>query len=202
MGFQQPPYGQSPYGQQPQPYGQPPKPPVPSSAPAIIAALIVATILTVGLIAIAAVALGGSGDDDDSAPPITHSYTAEPTTEATTSEPARPSETETTAPIVGKGCDALLAKYKRERDSGELWQRIPDTAANRTALTAYLYLLTDLCMAAKFAPDRQSEYDAKAADLEQLFLAQKPLGTDIEIKLSDRTFRYNGTTGEGGFTPN
>src|SRR5690606_32010400 len=42
---------------------------------------------------------------------------------------------------------AKIDEYKRLRDSGALWQSIPDTDFNRTAVSAFLYFLTDMKVA-------------------------------------------------------
>lgn len=96
---------------------------------------------------------------------------------------------------------ATIDEYKTARDSGTLWATIPDTQFNRTALSAFLYLLTDLKLAASFGADT-SDYLEQADELEQKLLNEEPLGSDISIKLSDRTFTYDGETGEGGYTAN
>lgn len=108
------------------------------------------------------------------------------------------------APAAGSVETALQAKidgYKSARSSGVLWATIDDTEYNRTAVSAFLYLLTDLKLAASFGADT-SGYLARADELEQKLLAGEPLGSDISIKLSDRTFTYDGDTGEGGYTDN
>ena len=108
------------------------------------------------------------------------------------------------APATGAVETALQAKideYKIARDTGTLWATIPDTEYNRTALSAFLYLIIDLKVAASFGADT-SDYLDQADALEQKLLNQEPLGSDITIKLSDRTFTYDGDTGEGGYTDN
>lgn len=101
--------------------------------------------------------------------------------------------------------DRLAAKideYKRLRDSGALWQTIPDTEYNRTAVSAFLYLMTDMKVATIWGIDEQQaqEYDERMAMLEERLLAQQPLGDDIKITLEDKVFTYDGETGEGGYT--
>jgi hypothetical protein len=96
---------------------------------------------------------------------------------------------------------AMIDEYKVARDNGSLWNQIDDTDYNHTALSAFLYLLTDLRLAASFGADT-SDYLARANELERKLLNEEPLGTDISIKLSDRTFTYDGDTGEGGYTAN
>ncbi|MEV7611052.1 hypothetical protein AB0N61_16310 [Microbacterium sp. NPDC089320] len=101
--------------------------------------------------------------------------------------------------------DALQAKideYKRLRDSGALWQSIPDTEFNRTAVSAFLYFLTDMKVATIWGVDeaQAQEYDERMAMLEERLLAQQPLGDDINITLEEKIFTYDGETGEGGYT--
>ncbi|MFT4199980.1 hypothetical protein [Gordonia sp. (in: high G+C Gram-positive bacteria)] len=201
-----PPQGQPPNGQQPgqpqqpyqQPYGQQPygqvaypPPPAPKSNTTLIVSIVAVFVLLAALIGVViAAVMYSSGRDSSSA--VESSYVVPPTYETST-----PTEDAPTT-----GCDAQLEKYKQLRASGDLWKQIPETESNKVAVQAYLYLLIDLCTASKFAPDKAAEYDAKAAEYERRLLAQQPLGTDVEIKLSGRTFHYNGTTGEGGYTPN
>ena len=102
---------------------------------------------------------------------------------------------------VESSLQAMIDQYTSDRDDGSLWSTIPDSDFNRTALTAFLYLLTDLRLAASFGADT-SDYLSRADALEQKLLSQEPLGTDVTITLRDRTFTYDGDTGEGGFTAN
>lgn len=106
-----------------------------------------------------------------------------------------------TADEVGDWLGAKMDEYKRARDDGSLWTRIPDNAFNQTAVTAFLYFLTDMKSATLFGIDQATadEYVAETARLEQLLLAQQPLGDDIEITFEDGGFRYDGDTGEGGY---
>lgn len=101
--------------------------------------------------------------------------------------------------------DALEAKideYRAARESGALWERIPDNDFNRTAVSAFLYLLTDMKVATAWGIDEDTaaEYAQEMTDLEERLLAEEPLGSDVTITLSDRTFTYDGSTGEGGYT--
>jgi len=98
--------------------------------------------------------------------------------------------------------DAKIGEYRAARDSGALWDRIPDSDFNRTAVSAFLYLLTDMKVATAWGidADTAAEYTREMADLEERLLAEEPLGSDITITLSDRTFTYDGSTGEGGYT--
>lgn len=102
---------------------------------------------------------------------------------------------------VESSLQATIDEYKLARDNGSLWTTIPDSDFNRTAVSAFLYLLTDLKLAASFGADT-SDYLDRADELEQKLLNQEPLGSDISITLSDRTFTYDGDTGEGGYTNN
>lgn len=124
------------------------------------------------------------------------------------SDPSDPSDDPGGAPDAEAGAeiaDLLQAKadeYKRLRDSGALWQSIPDTEFNRTAVTAFLYFLTDMKVATIWGIDAQTaaEYEERMTMLEEKLLAQQPLGDDIQITLEEgRVFRYDGETGEGGY---
>jgi hypothetical protein len=103
---------------------------------------------------------------------------------------------------IAERLEAKIDEYRRLRDSGALWQTIPDNEYNRTAVTAFLYLMTDMKVATIWGIDEQQaqEYDERMAMLEEKLLAQQPLGDDIKITLEDRVFTYDGETGEGGYT--
>jgi hypothetical protein len=103
------------------------------------------------------------------------------------------------ADSVEETLQATIDRYSGARDNGALWKRIDDTPHNRTAVSAFLYLLTDMKLAASFGGDT-TDYLDRADELEQKLLNEEPLGTDIEIILSDRVFTYDGETGEGGYT--
>ena len=112
-------------------------------------------------------------------------------------EPDDPPANDTEAMLEEK-----IAEYRAARDDGSLWEQIPDTQFNRTALTAFLFFLTDMKVAAMWGIDGETaaEYETEVAELERRLLAQEPLGSDIEIAFSeDRIFRYDGQTGEGGY---
>lgn len=100
---------------------------------------------------------------------------------------------------VEEALQAKIDQYKAARENGALWKRIDDTPYNRTAVSAFLYLLTDMKLAASFGGDTTGYLD-RADELEQKLLAEEPLGTDIEIILSDRVFTYDGDTGDGGYS--
>ena len=108
------------------------------------------------------------------------------------------------AATIGDELQAKIDEYRTARDDGSLWQKIPDNEFNRTAVTAFLYIVTDLKAATIWgATDQQArEYTTKVADVEAKLLAQQPLGEDIHIELETRTFDYDGSTGEGGYTDN
>lgn len=97
----------------------------------------------------------------------------------------------------------MLDKYEFADDDGSLWEVIPETRENRTALVAFRFFLTDMRLAASFGDDlgQNSEYSDRTDEFEKRFLAEEPLGEDIEIAFSeDRIFRYDGATGEGGYS--
>ncbi len=98
--------------------------------------------------------------------------------------------------------DDTIEKYKAARDDGSLWEQLPKTEFNETAVTAFLLLLADMKAATIWGVDEstEAEYLSRAFTLEALLLAEEPLGDDIEITFSDdRVFRYDGETGEGGY---
>lgn len=104
---------------------------------------------------------------------------------------------------IAERLEAKIDEYQRLRDSGALWQSIPDNEFNRTAVSAFLYLMTDMKVATIWGIDDEQaqEYDERMAMLEERLLAQEPLGDDIKITLEDKVFTYDGETGEGGYTP-
>ena len=108
------------------------------------------------------------------------------------------------AATIGDELQAKIDEYRTARDDGSLWQKIPDDEFNRTAVTAFLYIVTDLKAATIWGvtDEQAQEYAAKVADVEAKLLAQQPLGEDIHITLETRTFDYDGSTGEGGYTDN
>lgn len=113
-----------------------------------------------------------------------------------------PADPDADASGIADRLEAKIEEYKRLRDSGALWQTIPDNEYNRTAVTAFLYLMTDMKVATIWGIDEQQaqEYDERMAMLEERLLAQQPLGDDIKITLEDKVFTYDGETGEGGYT--
>ncbi|GAA1984372.1 hypothetical protein GCM10009718_22180 [Isoptericola halotolerans] len=94
-----------------------------------------------------------------------------------------------------------ISEVKLLRESGDLWEQIPDDEFNRTAVSAYLYLMTDMELATRFGVDEQTadEYVERARHLEELLMAQEPLGSSIDLTFEDGVFRYDGDTGEGGY---
>lgn len=80
---------------------------------------------------------------------------------------------------------------------------LEDTRFNRVAIAAFSFFLTDMISATNVDPDDEDAvgYMEDAAEYERLLLAGEPLGDDIEIVFSeDRVFRYDGATGEGGYS--
>ncbi|MFK4762523.1 hypothetical protein ACI3KS_16470 [Microbacterium sp. ZW T5_45] len=97
--------------------------------------------------------------------------------------------------------DDTKAKYLQLRDSGELWQQIPDTEFNRTALSAFLFFVADMKVATIWGitAEQADEYTQRVAMLEERLLAQQPLGDDIRMTTDRGVFTYDGETGEGGW---
>ena len=163
---------------------------------AIVAAIVVLAVVVLGLVV---VGLGNlvtlAGNPFEAAP---SSETEDSGQSSPNQDPVDPRPA---SGAVESSLQAKIDEYKSARDNGALWNRIPDSSFNRTAVSAFLYLLTDLKLAASFGADT-SDYLEQADELEQKLLNQEPLGSDISIKLSDRTFTYDGDTGEGGYTAN
>jgi hypothetical protein len=172
----------------------------------VISSLVVLVIVAASVVGIL---LTAGGRESPSAGP---GATAAPIpAEPEPSEPAppepEPAEPETDDGTAGADADAYLEQmiegYKRDRDNGTLWEQIPDTEYNRTAVSALLYLLTDMKVALIWGVDAETAagYIDEADRLEELLLSEQPLGSDIQITLSeDRIFRYDGDTGEGGYS--
>lgn len=97
--------------------------------------------------------------------------------------------------------EGVKAKYVQLRDSGELWQQIPDTEFNRTALTAFFFFVADMKVATIWGitAEQADEYTQRVAMLEERLLAQQPLGDDIRMTTDRGVFTYDGETGEGGW---
>lgn len=191
------------------PAPQGPAPGVTAGIMSIVAAIVlvpaIALLAVLGLLAVAP-----SGGDRDPAPvPV-----ASPSDDPAQPDPAQPdpAQPDPGRPDPGQPdpgqpdpgqveatLQRMIDDYKLARRDGSLWERIPDTEFNQTAVTAFLYLITDLKLAASFGADT-SDYLERADELERRLLAEEPLGTDISITLSDRTFTYDGETGAGGFT--
>jgi hypothetical protein len=93
--------------------------------------------------------------------------------------------------------DDTIDDYRNARDDGSLWLRIADSDYNRTAVNAFLYILIDMKTGARFGADT-SDYLDRLNELERRLLADEPLGVTLEIVLDDKSFKYDGDTGEGG----
>ncbi|MBS1907804.1 MAG: hypothetical protein JST33_14840 [Actinobacteria bacterium] len=98
--------------------------------------------------------------------------------------------------------DGMIAGYRQSAKDGSLWQQIPDSERNRTALQAFLYVLTDMRAAFVWGVDDgvAAGYLADAKEYERKLLAQQPLGTSVKITSNGKTFSYNGETGDGGWS--
>ncbi|WP_307379359.1 hypothetical protein [Microbacterium sp. W4I20] len=161
---------------------------------AVVGAVVVLAVVGVATL----IGLLTASPDEASPPPA-------PTSTSQAEEPGAPSEdppSDGDATGIAERLDAKIDEYKRLRDSGALWEKIPDSEYNRTAVSAFLYLMTDMKVATIWGVDEQQaqEYDQRMAMLEERLLAQEPLGDDIKITLEDKIFTYDGETGEGGYT--
>ena len=175
--------------------GQPATAPQRASRPwalaAIIAAIVAVFVLVLGIVVFGiSSVLTLAGDPGEAAP-----------SSETDDSGQAPMDSGSDSGAVETSLQAMIDEYKTARDNGSLWTSIPDTAYNRTAVSAFLYFLTDMKIAASFGGDT-SDYQQRADELERKLLNEEPLGSDISIKLSDRTFTYDGDTGEGGYTNN
>ena len=194
-----PPYGAA--------YPSPSAPPPPRSGRTVgivIAAVAAFVLIVVVGIAVAVSLLLSSRTEPATAPPAT-SVTEEPAapSEAPQGDPDSDGSGDADASAIADALQAKIDEYKRLRDSGALWQSIPDTEFNRTAVSAFLYFLTDMKVATIWGVDdaQAQEYEERMTMLEERLLAEQPLGDDIQITLEDEVFTYDGETGEGGYTP-
>jgi hypothetical protein len=135
-------------------------------------------------------------------PSATAAAPSEPSDDPSTEESPSDDPGDADASAIADVLQAKIDEYKRLRDSGALWQSIPDTEFNRTAVSAYLYLMTDMKVATIWGIDAEQaqEYEERMTMLEERLLAEQPLGDDIQITLEDEVFTYDGETGEGGYT--
>ncbi|WP_431075389.1 hypothetical protein [Microbacterium phyllosphaerae] len=205
--------GQYPVGQQPSaPYGSEyPYPAAPPSRPSssgrtvgiVIAAVAAFVLIVVVGIGVAVSLLLGSNSEPVSAP--LPSVTAAPSAPSDDSSDEEPPSDDAGGADTSGIADVLQSKideYKQLRDSGALWEKIPDSEFNRTAVSAFLYFLVDMKSATLWGVDeaQAQEYQERMTMLEERLLAQQPLGDDIKITLEDKVFTYDGETGEGGYT--
>lgn len=206
--YQPAPYQPAPYPSAPYPSAPYPSPSLPPSSNRLGIILAVVggfVVLAVVGVAVAVGLLLGASDPSTPAQPTAvaedpDAPAEEPPTDDTPDTDPAPDEDPSG---IAARLEAKIDEYKRLRDSGALWQSIPDTEFNRTAVSAYLYLMTDMKVATIWGIDAQQaqEYDERMVMLEQRLLAQEPLGDDISITLEDKVFTYDGETGEGGYTP-
>lgn len=209
-------YAQPGYPQQPAPGAYPLSSvaPPPTSSGSRNVALIV-SLVAVGVVltlAVLGIVLGFTiGSGSGAAPAPAPSWSVPDATTAPSEE--QPSDdapddeiddgTATDPTGIADVLEAKIDEYKRLRESGELWQTIPDTEYNRTAVSAFLFFLTDMKVATIWGINEQTaaEYEERMAMLEERLLAQEPLGDDVKITFEDgRVFTYDGETGEGGYT--
>lgn len=181
-----------------------PQPPAGGSGKtvAIIVGSVAGMLAIIALIIVSLLVANPASPEPVSAPAITHAPTPESTPDDVPSSGGSPVEDSTAGEEIGAALQAKIDEYKLSRDDGTLWQQIPDDDFNRTAVSAFLYLLTDMKSATIWGVDAATadEYSARMDELETKLLAQEPLGTDIRIVLENRTFEYDGDTGEGGYT--
>ncbi|WP_460800948.1 hypothetical protein [Microbacterium sp. GXF6406] len=189
------------------PYSAPPTPPSGGNRRALVIILI--SVLSVVVIAIALVAAMVASVLTASPEPVpapVFPSTAEPLPSTAPSAGGNPiSDGEDDALAGAEIADRLettIEDYKRARSDGSLWDSIPQTERNETAVTAFLYLLTDMKVATIWGVDAATaaRYETEMMRLEEALLAGQPLGSSLKIVLSDRTFEYDGETGEGGYT--
>ncbi|KJQ55188.1 hypothetical protein [Microbacterium sp. SA39] len=185
--------------------------PAPATTPATTSNVLGIVLAVVGGIVVLAVVgvamliglLASSPDEAIPAPaPSPSAFVEEPDAPSEESPSDEEPSDDAAASGIAERLEAKIDEYRRLRDSGALWQTIPDNEYNRTAVTAFLYLMTDMKVATIWGIDEQQarEYDERMTMLEEKLLAQQPLGDDIKITLEDRVFTYDGETGEGGYT--
>ncbi|MGJ0389646.1 hypothetical protein [Microbacterium sp. CGR1] len=205
--------GQYPVGQQPSaPYGSEyPYPAAPPSRPSgsgrtvgiVIAAVAAFVLLVVVGIGVAVSLFLGSSSEPVSAPlPSVTAAPSAPSDDSTDEEPPSDDAGGADASGIADVLQSKIDEYKQLRDSGALWEKIPDSEFNRTAVSAFLYFLIDMKSATLWGVDetQAQEYQERMTMLEERLLAQQPLGDDIKITLEDKIFTYDGETGEGGYT--
>ncbi|WP_311245532.1 hypothetical protein [Microbacterium sp. WCS2018Hpa-23] len=205
--------GQYPVGQQPSaPYGSEyPYPAAPSSRPSssgrtvgiVIAAVAAFVLIIVVGIGVAVSLLLGASSEPVSAPlPSVTAAPSAPSDDPTDEEPPSDDAGGADASGIADVLQSKIDEYKQLRDSGALWESIPDSEFNRTAVSAFLYFLVDMKSATLWGVDeaQAQEYQERMTMLEERLLAQQPLGDDIKITLEDKVFTYDGETGEGGYT--
>lgn len=182
----------------------PPPPPASTSSNGLgIVLAIIGGLVVLAVVAIAVIVGVLTGIRNDSASPIAPLPTAPADSSEDSPSDAPADQAPADTSDITAQLEAKIEEYKGLRDSGELWQTIPDTEFNRVAVVAFLYFLTDMRIATDFGVDADTaqEYAEEMAMLEERLLAEEPLGSDIEIVFSeDRVFRYNGDTGEGGYS--
>jgi hypothetical protein len=170
----------------------------------VIAAVAAFVLIAVVGVGVAVSLLVGSRPEPVAAPlpSATADAPRAPSDAPTTEEPPSDDSGDADASGIADALQAKIDEYKRLRDSGALWESIPDSEFNRTAVSAFLYFLTDMKAATIWGVDeaQAQEYEERMAMLEERLLAQQPLGDDIEITLEDEVFTYDGETGEGGYT--
>lgn len=181
-------------------YAPPPAPAKTSNTLGVVLAVVGGLVIfaVVGVAVLVGLLVRGPDEASPPAPaPSPSAFAEDP--DAPSDEPADP---ETDASGIADRLEAKIDEYKRLRDSGALWDTIPDNEYNRTAVSAYLYLMTDMKVATIWGIDaaQAQEYDERMTLLEERLLAQEPLGDDIKITLEDKVFTYDGETGEGGYT--
>lgn len=205
---------QYPAGQQPSaPYGAaypyPSAPPSPRSRSGRNVGIVIAAVVVFVLIVIVGVGVALSlllSSREPVAAPMPSATAAAPNAPSdspTTEQPPSDDSGDADASGIADVLQAKIDEYKQLRDSGALWESIPDTEFNRTAVSAFLYFLTDMKVATIWGVDeaQAQEYEERMTMLEERLLAEQPLGDDIQITLEDEVFTYDGETGEGGYTP-
>jgi len=205
--------GQYPVGQQPSaPYGSEyPYPTAPPNRPSssgrtvgIVIAAVAAFVLivVVGIGVAVSLFLSSSGEAVSAPLPSVTAAPTAPSDDSTDDEPPSDGTGDADASGIADVLQSKIDEYKQLRDSGALWEKIPDSEFNRTAVAAFLYFLIDMKSATVWGVDeaQAQEYQERMTMLEERLLAQQPLGDDIKITLEDKVFTYDGETGEGGYT--
>lgn len=169
---------------------------------AVLLTLAIVLVVVAGVVAIAVMV--GTGRDAPPPAPVSAASSTDPQPSGSPSEST--DEPGLTADELGMELDGKISRYRAalDDDSHALWEQLEYTDYNQTAVQAYVYFLIDMKSGLIWGagPEDIARYEERIAHLEELLMDGEPLGDDVTITLEDRTFTYDGDTGEGGWTDN